>query len=55
MLVSAMARNPEVSIPLACESRAATKVAYRFFDDAHVKAEDICSEYIQSTVERVKD
>ena len=55
MLVSAMARNPEESIPLACESHAATKAAYRFFDDVHVQAEDICSAHIQSTVERVKD
>ena len=55
MLVNAMAKNPEASIPLACESHAATKAAYRFFDDAHVKAEDICNAHIQSTVERVKD
>ena len=55
MLVSAMARNPEASIPLACESHAATKAAYRFFDDEHVEAEDICNAHIQSTVERVKD
>ena len=55
MLVSAMARNPEASIPLACESHAATKAAYRFFDDEHVQSEDICSAHIQSTVERVKN
>ena len=55
MLVSAMAKNPEASIPLACESHAATKAAYRFFDDARVESEDICSSHIQSTAERVKN
>ena len=55
MLVSAMAKNPEGSIPQACESHAATKAAYRFFDDIHAKPEDIYDAHIESTVGRVKN
>jgi hypothetical protein len=46
--------NPEGNIPEACESRAKTKAAYRFFDNEEVNMEDILSSHYQSTIERVK-
>ena len=49
MLVDAISRNPESSIPMACGTSASTKAAYRFFDNKRVKAEDICDTHFRST------
>ena len=55
MLVNAIGRNPESSIPMACGTSAATKAAYRFFDNESVEAEDIHNAHFRSTVERVEN
>ena len=55
MLVDAIGRNPESSIPMACGTSAATKAAYRFFDNESVEAEDIHNAHFRSTVERVEN
>lgn len=53
-LARALAERPEVSLPQALEDRAALKAAYRFFDNADVKAQDILAPHIASSVERMR-
>ena len=45
--------NPKANIPQACESRAKTKAAYRFFDDTRHTMAKILSPHYQSTLNRV--
>lgn len=53
-LASALAQQPSEPIPQACEDWAATKAAYRFFDNAHVSPDEILSPHLQRTLERTK-
>jgi hypothetical protein len=52
-LVEDLASQPHQSIPQACATWAATKAAYRFWDNDRVKAEAIRSAHQLSTVERI--
>jgi hypothetical protein len=53
-LARALAERPEVSLPQALVDRAALKAAYRFFDNADVKARDILAPHIASSVKRMR-
>ena len=52
-LVEDLAGQPNQSVPQACETWAATKAAYRFWDNPRVKAEAIRMAHQHSTVERI--
>jgi hypothetical protein len=52
-LVSDLAAQPEASVPLACGSWAATKAAYRFWDNDRVDSQDLYQAYAQSTQDRL--
>jgi hypothetical protein len=45
--------QPAANIPQACQSRAKTKAAYRFFEHKAVKMEAILSAHYHSTMERI--
>lgn len=51
-LTRAVAATPAASIPAACGSWAATKAAYRFFDDDAVAADAIVAAHVRATAER---
>jgi hypothetical protein len=53
-LVSDLAAHPEGSLPAACATPAATKAAYRFFDDAAVTPAAILASHVAATVERLR-
>ena len=44
--------RPQANIPQACQTRAGTKAAYRFFDNAETSMEKILDPHYQSTVKR---
>jgi hypothetical protein len=46
--------SPRANVPQACESRAKTKAAYRFFDDKRHAIDKILAPHYQSTLNRVK-
>lgn len=46
--------RPQASVPQACQSRAKTKAAYRFFEDDNHTMETILKPHYESTRERVK-
>jgi hypothetical protein len=52
-LVGDLAACPESSVPLACDGWAATKAAYRFWDNDRVSAEAILRPHLQSTLARL--
>lgn len=45
--------RPQASIPQACESRAKTKAAYRFFEHSETRMDRILSSHYESTLSRV--
>lgn len=45
--------RPEANIPQACQTRAKTKAAYRFFEHKAVKMDTILAAHYQSTMERI--
>jgi hypothetical protein len=52
-LVDAFAAAPTASIPAACGRAAATKAAYRFFDNEAVEPEAILAAHVEATVARL--
>jgi len=54
-LVSDLADHPQASVPEACGSWAATKAAYRFWDNDHVEAQSIRDAHQQKTFQRLLD
>jgi len=46
--------RPQASVPQACQSRAKTKAAYRFFDERKHSMEKILTPHYESTQQRVK-
>src|SRR5437016_5579195 len=54
-LVADLASRPESSIPQATVSWAATKAAYRFFDNKRVDADDIRAAHRAATEQRLPD
>lgn len=52
-LVGSLSRSVGESIPLACQDRANTKAAYRFFSNAGVTEEEILEGHFQATRSRV--
>ena len=54
MLLKALTKDPQSSIPEACNSAAATKGAYRFFSNENVKAKKIKDGSYQATKMRIK-
>src|SRR4029079_5068561 len=54
-LVSDLAARPESSIPQATTTWAATKAAYRFFDNERVKPDAIRAAHRQAIPERLPD
>jgi hypothetical protein len=53
-LVEALAAQPATSVPLACRSWAATKAAYRFWDNPRVTPEAIRKAHGRATRERLR-
>ena len=47
-------KNPENSIPQACQSYAATQATYRFFSNTQVKSEALIMNHREQTIERIK-
>ena len=45
--------NPQAQIPQACQSRARTKAAYRFFDHPRTTMEDLLEPHYQATIQRI--
>jgi len=54
-ITSDIAAQPEVSVPQACGSEAASKATYRFLDNENVTPEAIRASHREKTVERVKE
>jgi hypothetical protein len=52
-LLAQLASRPGGSIPLACQDWAATKAAYRFFDNARVDESEILEGHYQATLGRM--
>ena len=44
--------RPQASIPQACQSRAKTKAAYRFFDHPHMSMDKVLEQHYESTLGR---
>ena len=44
--------RPQASIPQACQSRAKTKAAYRFFEHPHMSMDKVLEQHYESTLER---
>lgn len=55
ILLEALGENSEASIPKACQSKAATKAAYRFFDNDQIDTNEICKGFFASTINRIKE
>jgi hypothetical protein len=53
-LVEALADQPAVSVPRACGSWAATKAAYRFWDNPHITPDAIRAAHTDATRQRVR-
>jgi sensor domain CHASE-containing protein len=51
-LVEDLVAHPAESVPQACEDWAATKAAYRFWDNKHVEAAAIRQGHIEQTLAR---
>jgi hypothetical protein len=45
--------RPQANLPQACQSRAKTKAAYRFFDHPKITMDEILKSHYQATVERM--
>jgi hypothetical protein len=54
-LVGDLAARPEASVPQAAADWAATKAAYRFWDNANVRPSAILQAHVQSTQERLPE
>lgn len=55
ILLEMLGKKSEESIPRACQSKAATKAAYRFFDNNRVSADEIRKGFIHATTNRIKE
>jgi len=55
MLARDFFAQPQANIPQACESRAKTKAAYRFFDHPGVTMDIVLSSHIEATQKRIRD
>ena len=53
-LLEMLGKNSEASIPRSCRSKAATKAAYKFFDNDNVSIKEIREEFFNSTISRIK-
>jgi hypothetical protein len=53
-MVEDFACNPESSVPKACQTWAATRGSYEFWDNARVNADDIIQAHKKSTIERLR-
>jgi len=45
--------RPQASVPQACQSRAKTKAAYRFFENPHMSMDKILEQHYEATLGRV--
>jgi hypothetical protein len=45
--------RPQASLPQACQSRAKTKAAYRFFDHAKTTMDEILKSHYEATIQRI--
>jgi hypothetical protein len=54
-LVGDLAARPEASVPQAAADWAATKAAYRFWDNDNVRPSAILQGHVQSTQERLPE
>lgn len=53
-LAGHLARQPDRSLPAACQDRAQLKAAYQFFSNAQVVPQAILAPHVQRTVERIQ-
>ncbi len=54
-LLEQLSERPGSSIPAACASKASTKAAYRFFDNAKAEVDEIRKGFFKATAERIKE
>ena len=54
-LLSALGKQPNLSIPAACRGRAEMEAAYRFFDNDKVTFAKVLEPHLQRTRERVAE
>lgn len=45
--------RPQASVPQACQSRAKTKAAYRFFENPHMSMDKVLEQHYQATLGRI--
>jgi hypothetical protein len=55
LLLSALGRRPNLSIPAACGGRAEMEAAYRFFDNEKVTFEKVLQPHIARTLQRLAE
>jgi len=55
ILLEALGKKSEASIPRACQSKAATKAAYRFFDNNRIATDEIRKGFFDATANRIKE
>jgi hypothetical protein len=55
LLLSALGRRPNLSLPAACRGRAELKAAYRFFDNDKVTFAKVLQPHLQRTRQRVAE
>jgi hypothetical protein len=53
-LLEALAAQPALSVPTACQTPAATKAAYRFLSSERIKPDAIRAAHQKSTIERIQ-
>src|SRR5258707_5267338 len=54
LLLDRLSDKPSLSIPAACQGRAETIAAYRFFDNAKTDAAGVLKPHHDATVERIR-
>ena len=55
ILLEALGKKSEASVPRACQSKAATKAAYRFFDNNRVDVNELREGFFDATIDRIKE
>ena len=48
-------QRPQANLPQACQSRAKTRAAYRFFDHPKITMDELLQSHFQSTVQRISE
>jgi hypothetical protein len=55
VILESLSKNPQESIPAACQGWTETHAAYRFLDNDNVNLEEILSGHKSATIERIRN